>query len=64
MTEINKPTCLHCNRDNTQVPLLDFNYKDTRFWICTEHLPILLHRPEELTGKLPDAENLRGVDHD
>jgi hypothetical protein len=64
MTEINKQTCLHCNRDNTQVPLLDFNYKDTQFWICTEHLPILLHRPEELTGKLPDAENLRGVDHD
>ena len=64
MTELNKQTCLHCDRDNNQVPLLNLKYKDTQFWICTEHLPVLLHRPEELTGKLPDAENLHGVDHD
>jgi hypothetical protein len=64
MTELDKQTCLHCDRDNNQVPLLKLKYKDTQFWICTEHLPVLLHRPEELTGKLPDAENLRGVDHD
>ncbi len=63
MTEINKNTCIHCDRDDTQVPLLDFSYKDTRFSICSEHLPVLLHRPQELTGKLPDAENLNPVNH-
>lgn len=64
MTELNKQTCIHCGRDNTQVPLLDFNYKDKPYWICTEHLPVLLHHPHELAGKLPDAENLNPVDQD
>jgi hypothetical protein len=63
MTEINKNTCIHCDRDDTQVPLLDFSYKDKQFSICSEHLPVLLHRPQELTGKLPDAENLNPVNH-
>ncbi len=64
MTELNKQTCIHCDRDDTQVPLLDFSYKDKRFSICSEHLPVLLHRPQELTGKLPGAETLQAVDHD
>ncbi|MEE9599703.1 MAG: hypothetical protein V3V66_04500 [Anaerolineales bacterium] len=63
MTEINKNTCIHCDRDDTQVPLLDFSYKDKRFSICSEHLPVLLHRPQEMIGKLPDAENLNPVNH-
>jgi len=63
MTEINKNTCIHCDRDDTQVPLLDFSYKDKQFSICSEHLPVLLHRPQEMIGKLPDAENLNPVNH-
>jgi len=63
MTEINKNTCIHCDRDDTQVPLLDFSYKNKRFSICSEHLPVLLHRPQEMIGKLPDAENLNPVNH-
>lgn len=57
-------TCIHCGRDNTEVPLVVFNYKDGDYRICTEHFPVLIHRPHELTGKLPDAENLNPVDHD
>jgi len=63
MTEINKNTCIHCDRDDTQVPLLDFSYKNKQFSICSEHLPVLLHRPQEMIGKLPDAENLNPVNH-
>ncbi|MCJ7718145.1 MAG: hypothetical protein MUO54_16715 [Anaerolineales bacterium] len=64
MTDNHKHVCIHCERDDTQVPLLNFNYKGKRFSICSEHLPVLLHRPQDLIGKLPDAENLNPVDHD
>jgi hypothetical protein len=64
MTKKDKKICIHCGRDNSQVPLLVFRYQDSKFRICTEHLPVLLHKPQELAGKLPDAENLHGVDHD
>lgn len=64
MTELNKQTCIHCGRDNSQVPLLVFHYQGKKFRICSEHLPVLLHKPQELVGKLPDAENLKSGDHD
>ena len=59
-----KKTCVHCGRDNSLVPLLVFRYKGKKFRICSEHLPVLLHRPHELTGKLADAEKLKPVEHD
>ena len=61
MTENKKPTCIHCDRDNTQVPLVAFIYKDAEAWICTEHIPVLIHDPSKLAGKLPEAENLNPV---
>jgi len=62
MTE--KQTCIHCGKDNNQVPLIDFSYKGRKFQICTEHLPVLIHSPHDLVGKLPDAENLTPADPD
>ena len=62
MTE--NQTCIHCGKDDSQVPLVVFSYKGEEFRICTEHLPVLLHKPGELTGKLPDAENLAAAEHD
>lgn len=62
MPKKDKKTCIHCGRDNSQVPLFVFRYQGKKFRICTEHLPVLLHKPQDLAGKLPDVENLRGVD--
>ena len=64
MNEKQHQVCIHCGRDSTQVPLVSFNYRDGEFLICSEHFPVLIHRPYELTGKLPDAEKLNPVDHD
>jgi hypothetical protein len=57
-------TCIHCGRDDSQVPVVVFYYKDQEHHICTEHFPVLIHRPTELTGKLPDMDKLNPVDHD
>jgi len=57
-------TCIHCGRDDNQVPLIVFYYQGQEHHICTEHLPVLIHKPAELTGKLPDMDKLNPVNHD
>jgi len=54
--------CLVCNRDEDQVPLLRLDSGGKMLWICPQHLPILIHDPGSLAGKLPGAENLKPPD--
>ncbi len=56
-------TCLFCNRDSDQVPLITLNFQGSKVWICPQHLPILIHDPAQLVGKLPGAENLTPAEH-
>jgi len=56
-TNIDK-ACLYCHADQTKVPLIAMEYQDQKLWICPEHLPMLIHSPQKLVGKLPDAEKL------
>jgi len=55
--------CLACNRDSSVTPLLPVEYRGERIWICPQHLPVLIHNPTELTGKLAGAEDLKPADH-
>lgn len=55
--------CLVCERSQQEVPLLAVRYQDQQYWICPQHFPILIHRPEQLVGKLPGVENLEGHEH-
>ena len=62
MTEL-QPACLHCQRTSDQVPLVHLVYGANDYYICPQHLPILIHEPHKLTGKLPGVENLTGHEH-
>jgi hypothetical protein len=53
-----RPQCVYCERDSDQVPLLALRYRETEAWICPQHLPVLIHKPAQLVGKLPGAEHL------
>ena len=64
MTENNTHTCLQCGQDDSQVPLILFYYQGLERHICTEHLPVLIHTPAKLTGKLPDMDKINPVDLD
>lgn len=55
--------CLACGADNQQTPLISLDYLDRAFWICPQHLPVLIHDPGRLVGMLPGAERLRPADH-
>ena len=48
--------CIYCERGSDQVPLLSIQYQGSEYQICPQHLPILIHEPAKLAGKLPGAE--------
>jgi len=53
-----EPSCIVCNCNAEQVPLLTIQYRSQTYWICPQHLPILIHKPEQLADKLPGAGHL------
>ncbi len=53
------PCCLVCGRSHEEVPLIALHHRSSDVWICPQHLPILIHHPEQLVGKLPGAESLK-----
>ncbi len=55
--------CLACRQNSDATPLIPLDYRGSRLWICPQHLPLLIHDPAQLVGKLPGAENLSPADH-
>lgn len=53
--------CVVCEKDTDQMPLTRFYYKESDFYICAQHIPILIHDPQKLVGLLPDADKLEGA---
>jgi hypothetical protein len=45
------------------VPLLTLEFQGRKFSICPQHLPMLIHDPQALVGKLPGAEGMQPADH-
>ncbi|HBG74628.1 MAG: hypothetical protein A2X25_11390 [Chloroflexi bacterium GWB2_49_20] len=57
-------TCLNCNRSENEMPLINLQYKGEKLYICSGCMPVLLHSPAKLAGKLPDAEKIQPAHHD
>ena len=53
--------CLVCKRDQQEIPITEFLYKDSSFFICAQHIPVLIHDPQKLVGLLPGADKMQGV---
>jgi hypothetical protein len=56
--------CLNCNRSENEIPLISLHYQGEKIHICSVCLPILLHSPVKLIGKLADAEKIHPANHD
>ena len=55
--EKDRPRCAYCGRDSHEVPLLALRYHEEAAWICSQHLPILIHTPPQA------GERERASDH-
>ena len=54
--------CLACDCDSSAAPLVCLEYRGKALWICPQHMPVLIHNPTQLVGRLEGAENLRPAD--
>jgi hypothetical protein len=55
--------CLYCEQSSDEAPLIAIHFHGEEWWICAQHLPLLIHSPAKLAGKLPGAENLGNAGH-
>jgi len=44
--------CLNCNRSEREIPLVSLRFNGRQRWICSLCLPVLIHKPQQLAGKL------------
>lgn len=57
-------TCLNCGRDANAIPLLNLEYRGETYYLCPQCLPVLIHKPQNLAGKLPGIENIAPANHE
>ncbi|MDH4070430.1 MAG: hypothetical protein OEV30_08400 [Ignavibacteria bacterium] len=55
--------CVACDKTDQDVPLISVSFRGSTFSICPQHLPILIHDPKMLAGKLPGAEDMNPAEH-
>ena len=55
--------CLNCTRPETEIPLVTLRYAGNEAWICSQCLPVLIHHPEQLVGKLAGADQFGTTPH-
>ena len=53
-------TCLVCKKSSSETPVTKFCYQESEFYICPQHIPVLIHNPQELVGLLDGADKLQG----
>lgn len=53
-----KPVCVLCGKADTELPLIRLSYNSVEYFLCPEHMPMLIHHPDTLVGKIPGAENM------
>jgi hypothetical protein len=56
-------SCIACARTQEEIPLITLTYQNATFSICPQHLPVLIHNPQMLVGKLAGAENMQPAEH-
>ena len=53
--------CLVCKKASTEIPVTKFYYQDSEFFICPQHMPTIIHNPQELIGLIDGADEFKGV---
>jgi hypothetical protein len=57
-------TCLNCGKTEQEIPLLRMRFQGADVYICPQCLPILIHKPANLAGKLPGLESTQPPQHE
>jgi hypothetical protein len=55
----NTKSCLVCKKSSNETPVTKFYYQESEFYICPQHIPVLIHKPHELEGLLDGADKFQ-----
>ena len=55
--------CVVCAQSSQDAPLIHFHFRGRDHWICTQHLPVLIHDPQRLAAHLPGSGQLSPSEH-
>ncbi len=58
MNDTKNLACLVCGKTEEEVPLFKLVYRGEELRICPQHVPLLIHEPQKLVGKVEGAENM------
>lgn len=61
--ETSLKNCLSCNRSENEIPLVTLTYSSKPAYICSHCLPMLIHHPEQLIGRLEGADKIPPAEH-
>tara|TARA_R110001583_G_scaffold177176_2_gene332193 strand:+ start:15018 stop:15197 length:180 start_codon:yes stop_codon:yes gene_type:complete len=53
--------CLVCKKSSIEIPVTKFYYQESEFYICPQHMPTIIHNPQELIGLIEGADTFEGV---
>jgi len=53
----NNQTCIVCEKNQNEVPIVQMIFKGKQLGICPQHLPVIIHDPQKLVGKIDGAED-------
>ena len=56
-------SCIHCEKSETEAPILRLRFMGEEAAICSSCLPVLIHRPDRLVGRLKGAETIEPSSH-
>jgi hypothetical protein len=51
-------TCINCGRSETVIPLLALRFSGSSAWICSQCMPVLIHKPHLMADKLANGEKV------
>jgi hypothetical protein len=58
-----EPRCIYCDCTGDEAPLVAFSYKNVTSHICSQHFPMLIHKPSQLADRLPGMESITPGEH-
>lgn len=61
--EYTPKSCLNCKSSENEIPLVTLTYTSKPAYICSRCLPLLIHHPDQLIGRLEGAENIPPAEH-
>jgi len=53
-----KNECIICKTTSDELPLLMFEFNGSNHYICSQHIPILIHKSHQLKDILPGIKDV------